>query len=96
VRKGLFVGANEDRDIRKRRDVVPRSKMVSQNFHNPYASSSSFSDPIDGLGGHLAYQDAKGQRNRKRSRNVIKKTLQEFYQETPNYFRPPDVKTFVT
>ena len=66
--------------------------MPSQNT---FDSSSTFSDPVDSFGGPLAREDKKTPKNRCYSGNVVERSLRHLYQEAPNYFRPPDVKTFV-
>ena len=39
---------------------------------------------------------SKGKKAERRAKKVQKKTLQQFYEETADYFRPPEVKTFVS
>lgn len=66
--------------------------MPSQNT---FDSSSTFSDPVDGFGGLLAQEDKKTLKSHCYSGNVIERSLHHLYQAAPNYFHPPDVKTFV-
>ena len=65
------------------------AKMVSTNFSE---ASSSTAATNNTFGVKPEVQNKKKHRQAKKGKKV---SLQEFYQETPNYFQPPKVVPFV-
>ena len=76
-----------------------KTKMVTKD----YSETSSSTVPVCKNCGprHIApepqplEQQGKGRSQRQKGKRANKVSLQEFYQETPDYFRPPEVKLFV-
>ena len=70
--------------------------MVSNDFSQASTSTAATNNSSNTFGVSAAPQQPKGRQERRQAKKGKKVSLQEFYQETPDYFRPPEVKTFVS
>ena len=66
--------------------------MVSKDYSEASTSTAATNNTF---GVPAKPQNKKAQQGHRQPKRGKKVSLQEFYQETPDYFRPPEVKPFV-